>query len=321
MEESLMKMKRSRDDDDVGGVAVKKEKTADEESAAVVLPKVGDETPYCENDDMKPSSPAKKDLSSSNNKVSVKSDTGITEAEHSMASSSSRKEQDEQLESAKAKMGEVREENQRLKMHLDRIIKDYQKLQMQFYDTVGQDSNKSDHQEQQAEEEPELVSLTLGRFSGDSERDDKDKGSSTSHEKEEKRGNQGLSLALDYKLEASKSELDNEPLQNSSPVNGSEEHKEDEVLQQNPAKKVRVCVRTRCDTPTMNDGCQWRKYGQKIAKGNPCPRAYYRCTVAPACPVRKQVQRYAQDMSILITTYEGTHNHPLPVSATAMACW
>jgi hypothetical protein len=44
--------------------------------------------------------------------------------------------QDEKLEATKAEMGEVREENERLKTLLSHIVRDYQSLQMHFQETV-----------------------------------------------------------------------------------------------------------------------------------------------------------------------------------------
>ncbi|XP_059303916.1 WRKY transcription factor 72A-like isoform X1 [Lycium ferocissimum] len=242
--------------------------------------------------------------------------------------------EDDQLESAKADMEEVMEENQRLKTHLDRIMKDYRHLQMQFQEVVQRDAERSNTNNRC--DEAELVSLSLGRTSSDTK---KELSKILSKDKAIEDDKSGLTLGLDCKFESSANTRTNSSPSNLSPENSLGEvkdekgaetrppHKilktmrneEDDVAQQNPTKRAKVSVRVRCDTPTMNDGCQWRKYGQKIAKGNPCPRAYYRCTVAPSCPVRKQVQKCIQDMSILITTYEGTHNHPLPLSATSMA--
>ncbi|XP_042002037.1 probable WRKY transcription factor 40 [Salvia splendens] len=59
----------------------------------------------------------------------------------------------------------------------------------------------------------------------------------------------------------------------------------------------------------VKDGYQWRKYGQKVTRDNPSPRAYYKCSLSPTCPVKKKVQRSASDPSLLVAIYEGQHNH------------
>ncbi|KAJ6743859.1 WRKY TRANSCRIPTION FACTOR 36-RELATED [Salix viminalis] len=82
--------------------------------------------------------------------------------------------------------------------------------------------------------------------------------------------------------------------------------------QENSKTKIsRAYFRTNASDTSLvvRDGYQWRKYGQKVTRDNPSPRAYFKCSFAPSCPVKKKVQKSAENPSILVATYEGEHNH------------
>ncbi|KAJ4916847.1 putative WRKY transcription factor 71 [Raphanus sativus] len=76
-------------------------------------------------------------------------------------------------------------------------------------------------------------------------------------------------------------------------------------------REARVAFMTKSEIDHLEDGYRWRKYGQKAVKNSSYPRSYYRCTTQK-CNVKKRVERSFQDPSMVITTYEGKHNHPIP---------
>ncbi|KAK9098233.1 hypothetical protein Syun_025278 [Stephania yunnanensis] len=77
-------------------------------------------------------------------------------------------------------------------------------------------------------------------------------------------------------------------------------------------KEPKIVVQASGDVGISGDGYRWRKYGQKMVKGNPNPRSYYKCTSA-GCPVRKHVERAIDGTTTIIITYEGKHDHDMPV--------
>ncbi|KAK7388370.1 hypothetical protein VNO78_23186 [Psophocarpus tetragonolobus] len=79
-----------------------------------------------------------------------------------------------------------------------------------------------------------------------------------------------------------------------------------------PGKKPKFVVHAAGDVGISGDGYRWRKYGQKMVKGNPHPRNYYRCTSA-GCPVRKHIEIAVDNSDAVIITYKGVHDHDMPV--------
>ncbi|MCD7448572.1 hypothetical protein HAX54_044176 [Datura stramonium] len=85
---------------------------------------------------------------------------------------------------------------------------------------------------------------------------------------------------------------------------------------QKKEREPRFAFMTKSEVDHLDDGFRWRKYGQKAVKNSPFPRSYYRCTT-PSCGVKKRVERSIPDPSIVVTTYEGTHTHPCPLTPRA----
>ncbi|KAK8953840.1 putative WRKY transcription factor 4 [Platanthera zijinensis] len=81
--------------------------------------------------------------------------------------------------------------------------------------------------------------------------------------------------------------------------------------------EARIIVQTTSEVDLLDDGYRWRKYGQKVVKGNPHPRSYYKCT-SIGCNVRKHVERASKDPKAVITTYEGKHNHDVPAARNSI---
>lgn len=130
---------------------------------------------------------------------------------------------------------------------------------------------------------------------------------------------------------------------------------EDESISALGSRMVRepkIVVQTMSEIDILDDGYRWRKYGQKVVKGNHNPRycdilmqhlpanlfsnisrnifpnrkvlillisicrSYYKCTYL-GCPVRKHVERASHDSRAVITTYEGKHDHDVPAARSS----
>lgn len=163
----------------------------------------------------------------------------------------------DQVESTRSEMAIAREENARLKTLLQRVERDYEALQLRFVSVFQQDQSKK------IELSPITSIRTEEEISADHDGDDREDevlvslrlGTSTSprtetHKKEESRLRNIVNPGPDNCSSTAKKENDR-----ASPGKAvlKTERSGDEEVSQTSVKRARVCVRARCDTPTVSE--------------------------------------------------------------------
>ncbi|XP_044472826.1 WRKY transcription factor 44-like [Mangifera indica] len=128
-------------------------------------------------------------------------------------------------------------------------------------------------------------------------------------------GTSDNSCGLSVECDEGKKGLEGEEAEPRNKKRKSENQSNEAGISEEGLQEPRIVVQSSIDSEILSDGFRWRKYGQKVVKGNSYPRSYYRCTNLK-CNVRKHVERALDDPRAFITTYEGKHNHDMPLKNT-----
>ena len=161
----------------------------------------------------------------------------------------------------------MKEENDRLKTLLSRIMKDYQALRTHLDDIIHQDHNKntavknSNTQIHRENEDTDLVSLSLGSVPKAHKEEERSDLPREFKESELLKGELSLSLNSRFDGTAGLSLEEEEGVgQPSKSLKTTSRYEQEDLSHCNPVRNARVSIRSRCDTPTVNSAPRKKTY-------------------------------------------------------------